>query len=337
MKTLLKTLFILLIATNTTKAQTPSIRVNLYGVDSSGLIILDGALIQYGPQWCSCVDISDAFKMSNPGVNISVHKIQDNIQYDLVVERRNLNSLPDTSNYRLWNLIPNRNYALAFIKINLPDVQINLFDSKTNSQLLISGDTTWYYFNSFTPSPEDRFKLAYKPIQTVPVTFVKVETKKENSDAVINWWVENELNVVGYSVERSTNGVNFNEVKFTQASNKKQYSIVDKNVPAGKLYYRIKNIDIDGQSKYSKISTIDVSITQFKVYPNPVVNNNKITISKPNNDKYSVFLVASNGTQKLLGTITNSNENLNVYSTPGYYQLLLVNENSKINVPIVIQ
>ena len=74
-----------------------------------------------------------------------------------------------------------------------------------------------------------------------------------------------------YDVESSTDGVHFRRIATLPAKNeiKNNYYFTDIN-PKGKLYYRLKMIDIDQTSTYSKIIEIDfIKETAIQIFPNP--------------------------------------------------------------------
>ena len=83
-------------------------------------------------------------------------------------------------------------------------------------------------------------------------------------------------------MEYSTDGRNFSLLQFVASRSNNGYSAApllyhaqDDITTAGKVFYRLKQIDKNGQSQYSK--TISLSrystLAQIAVYPNPVSNH----------------------------------------------------------------
>jgi len=79
-----------------------------------------------------------------------------------------------------------------------------------------------------------------------------------NGDAILNWSTASEKNSDYYQVERSTNGMNFNHIgKVYAAGNSNEelsYTFKDdfsdiKSIASSQLYYRIKQVDVDGLSQ----------------------------------------------------------------------------------------
>lgn len=110
----------------------------------------------------------------------------------------------------------------------------------------------------------------------LPVTFMGITAKKEANNSVnVRWDVADEVDVRGYEVEKSTNGVNFSTAGFVTATKKPAYSFSDAQGAEGTVYYRVKNVDIDGHYKYSsvvKLSGKNASTVVLKAFPLPAHN-----------------------------------------------------------------
>ena len=87
----------------------------------------------------------------------------------------------------------------------------------------------------------------------------------------------NEVNVSGFSIEKSLDGINFSQIDFVSAKNSSthtEYSIMDDKVKGGTSYYRLKQVDKNGAFKYSSIEVIKNSLTiKTEVFPNPTRGN----------------------------------------------------------------
>lgn len=104
-------------------------------------------------------------------------------------------------------------------------------------------------FTSFSP-------FAVSALNALPVTWLSVSGRNTGRDNEITWTTANENNNEYFSVEVSANGRDFEEVGRVQGANNPQfeqhYTFVHKNVPYREAWYRIKQVDIDGWSSYSK-------------------------------------------------------------------------------------
>lgn len=120
----------------------------------------------------------------------------------------------------------------------------------------------------------DDFSLGEEAAAPLPVTFMGIVAKKE-SDNLVNvlWDVADEIDVKGYEVERSTNGVNFTSVGFVSAHGKPAYSFSDAQPVAGTVFYRVKNVDLDGKFKYSNVVRVSGKRTlNVKMFPMPATS-----------------------------------------------------------------
>ena len=112
---------------------------------------------------------------------------------------------------------------------------------------------------------------------TLPVTFLGLNAVKNDDGVNLNWQVSYEINTLKYIVERSTDGINFSDIGSTpfregNALNN-VYQYTDRDLPAvgGTIYYRIRELDVDGGATYSKTVSVQQNTLAGKlsVYPNP--------------------------------------------------------------------
>lgn len=138
-----------------------------------------------------------------------------------------------------------------------------------------------------------------------------------NDDVILNWETKIEINNYGFEVERlhdcmvaklqdsksnrpqfpSWEKVGFVEGKGYNIS-MNDYSFVDKSVPSGKYYYRLKQIDNDGNYRYSKevemvINKLPIEFSLVQNYPNPFnpATTIEFTLPSENNVKVKVLNV----------------------------------------------
>jgi hypothetical protein len=109
----------------------------------------------------------------------------------------------------------------------------------------------------------------------------------ENTDALLTWQTDNEVNTREFIIERSTDGRYYSTAGSVQATNttgNHQYIFTDRKIDqlgASVIYYRLKQVDIDGQSTYSRvlILPVDKPVSRIRCYPNPVTNEANLTIT----------------------------------------------------------
>ncbi len=117
-------------------------------------------------------------------------------------------------------------------------------------------------------------------VNPLPVNMLFFNARNINGDVNLSWATATEANNKGFMLERSINGVDFEDVIFVEGKgNRKsttQYSKVDvaafakAGVPT--LYYRLRQVDFDGVITYSSIAIVnenDLLGDDIKVFPNP--------------------------------------------------------------------
>jgi hypothetical protein len=117
----------------------------------------------------------------------------------------------------------------------------------------------------------------------VPITLSKFDYLLKNNTVALQWQTENEINSSHFEIERSTDGVNFERIGKVVAAGAstttKQYKFVDDN-PKYINHYRLKLVDLDATSTYSKILFVKVQqVSAIKVIENPVKDNLPLNIT----------------------------------------------------------
>lgn len=105
----------------------------------------------------------------------------------------------------------------------------------------------------------------------LPVNFTGFYINRSANNVQLAWATDKEVNNSHFEVERSFNGNEWNKIAvvFTVADNfATNYSYTDKNISNPVVYYRIRQVDIDGRSIYSSVRTIrsGEAIPAVKVY-----------------------------------------------------------------------
>ncbi len=107
----------------------------------------------------------------------------------------------------------------------------------------------------------------------LPVNFIGFDAKKLNGNVQLTWKVAGEENVARYEVERSDDGRSFRTIGSISSHGKDTYTWNDAGT-SNAVYYRIKNVDIDGIYKYSTIARLANGRSEIvlKAFPQPVLN-----------------------------------------------------------------
>ncbi|RYY56838.1 MAG: T9SS type A sorting domain-containing protein [Chitinophagaceae bacterium] len=119
------------------------------------------------------------------------------------------------------------------------------------------------------------------PGAVLPVTWVDFTAIGQDKVVQLQWKVTNEVNVSHYEVEHSATGRNFVKLSdipvSSSNSSDKTYSQVDRTPVAGNNYYRIRQVDIDGNSSYTGVRLVRMEQAgDISVWPNPVQSVTRI-------------------------------------------------------------
>lgn len=147
------------------------------------------------------------------------------------------------------------------------------------------------------------------PMKTLPVKLVSFDATLNNSKNKVDltWTTATEQNVSHFVVERSTDGVNFDDAGLVFAvgnsTENVNYSFSDdiSAVQSTVIYYRLCSVDNDGKTTYSEIRVIRISKQEdnnitILTYPNPVSSELRITVPDSwQNKQVSFELFNANG------------------------------------------
>lgn len=208
--------------------------------------------------------------------------------------------------------------------------------TNTNTMVIRLGVTTTGSASNANRMYSVWFKnFAYiAPISTLPVKLTAFNASLAKDKVNLKWETASEINVSHFELERSTDGVNFSQAamvfSYGAADTKSNYNYSDNvasfQVPV--VYYRLRSVDIDGKSELSETRIIRLSKEQANsisllTYPNPVMNELRVTV--PNNwqNKQTVFeLFNANGqiASRKATTGSNQTETINTSNlAPGFY------------------
>lgn len=150
----------------------------------------------------------------------------------------------------------------------------------------ITGSGTWEYsatftnngnINGFTSNPTFSPFSISDPSTPLPVVLVSFEVvEKDMNWAELQWTTASEINNDYFIVEKSIEGLNFEAIGKVSGNgnsvNLINYKFLDQNTESQVVYYRLKQVDFNGEFEYSPIITFSnkQNLKVIQCYPNPV-------------------------------------------------------------------
>lgn len=126
---------------------------------------------------------------------------------------------------------------------------------------------------TFTPA-----LITKDPALTLLATkIVNFTAQKENKNARLSWSIDQSFDYSAFEIERSIDGTIFEKIgtqTAAQLNGARNFVFTDFNLPAGFVYYRIRIIEKNGSSFYTKIATLNNKFSEsFVLSPNPATDH----------------------------------------------------------------
>lgn len=184
----------------------------------------------------------------------------------------------------------------------------------------------------------------------VPITLIELKGKLNNNLTVLlNWATATESNNKGFYVERSETGAanTWSDIGFVagagSSSTRKNYSLTDAGIQLSKIYYyRLRQVDLDGNISYSneivvKVKDLQKDKLMMTSYPNPFKGLSTIKYNLPSGGG-QVSLKVYDITGKEVSSLADGFQQSGLYTkefnatrlSPGIYFCKLVFEGETI-------
>ena len=187
---------------------------------------------------------------------------------------------------------------------------------------LMAGSVTSNMWSTFSP-----FTFGALGVNPLPVDFLSFDAIKMNDAlAQIKWSTASEYNADKYEVYRSTDGANFTKVGEVKARGTTQsisrYIFPDDigDIPSGKIYYKLKQIDNNGEFMWTSVVHISkfALSSDISLQPNPANNEITLVLKGIAEGTYPVQIFDMTGKQVLKQHIDVREEEVqNTFNTQG--------------------
>ena len=189
----------------------------------------------------------------------------------------------------------------------------------------------------------NEYTLIVNSCGPTPVILSSFNGRYSNGSSYLDWQTSQEINSDHFELFKSTDGQDFTlvtTVKSAGFSNTiKNYSYIDNSINEGQyVYYRLKQIDIDGKYAFSSIVKIALGVkTGIEVFPNPFTSNFTASFSGVKTSNAKLVLRNTIGQPVFQQTIkvNKGNNSIIVTNLPvlvtGVYYLSISNDDINYN------
>lgn len=168
-------------------------------------------------------------------------------------------------------------------------------------------------------------------LNPMPVKLISFEGRYNNNVILLKWETAWEEQNDGFEIQKSDDAVNFNKIGYVEGNAttrlKSIYQFTDSEIqPEKDFYFRLKQIDHDGNYEYSRIIAVnsDAEKAELIAYPNPSNGVFKLKLKAIKNPEISLY----NSLGKEVPTKVMKTETLDTFQitikgspAPGLYEL----------------
>lgn len=178
-----------------------------------------------------------------------------------------------------------------------------------------------------TTNPNFYSWVASLPGSPLPVSLILFKGETSGQVVMLQWATAIEINFDYFSVEQSTDGVNFDEIARVTGhgttKDRHDYSFVVENPVIGRTYYRLTSVDFDGATESFNVVSINTDAAKsVQVFPNPVTDGS-ININANFKPESGMLIVITdlNGAEVFRTELSEISNRIELPLQPGTYIL----------------
>lgn len=227
------------------------------------------------------------------------------------------------------------NTSFTYVDADINGTESNLFGGKHSSSVWTNLGAVNTTSNLVTGTVTSFSDFTAGETTAMPVSWLNVSAEKDGKqDVVVKWSTANELENDYFEIQYAQNGLEFETAGFQKGSgttlSQTSYQFVHPNVlvnTTGNLFYRIKQVDYNGDFSYSNIVSVKAeSSAEVVVYPVPLTSATTVELPAAaevisvslTNAFGAVTVIPQDNYKQYLKTINLSNLNS---CAPGMYWL----------------
>ncbi|RLD59051.1 MAG: hypothetical protein DRJ01_11810, partial [Bacteroidetes bacterium] len=182
----------------------------------------------------------------------------------------------------------------------------------------------------------------------LPIELFSFKAERVSSQVVLRWETASEYNNDYFTIERSTNAIDFNPIEKVEgagnSNNILNYEVTDINPFSGTSYYRLKQTDFDGKYSYSYIVSVNKGNDNLFEKPFNYYVNNQFLYIKLNENYFNMKLVIADITGRKLFNknipqlVKSEKFKINIGRLEqGFYNFILFNNTKKFGGKFIIK
>ncbi len=222
----------------------------------------------------------------------STYAVGANCNLTISVNNGNLNAIsPVTNQANIDTLVVLAMFQMKFMNISTILYRTGAISTKSTTDVRQSS----LYFKAF-----------FSDEIVLPISLTSFNAVASDATAKLNWETESELNCSDFTIERSTNGIEYTSLAKIKAAGtsptKNSYSFTDNEPEPGNNYYRLLISDFDGSTTYSPVRLVNFknknstdSNLMIVVSPNPFNSNLRVNCLYDKDCKIKCEIINSSG------------------------------------------
>ncbi len=235
-----------------------------------------------------------------PGQTMKITKMSfgfdaiiDNVNKSMIAPSNRAERLPSDLVVARANDLVNGQFNLDVDQLEIEDERIDGENTILGNTLATTGNFHPEDFegNPFALTDHEGYfivgSMVAEEFSPLPVNLIYFEASYKQGHVTLNWATAGEVNNSHFEVQRSTDGANFETIGRVEGNGtttvSQKYQFVDTSASSSLVYYRLKQVDYDGQYEFSPIVSVKIegqlNDNTVSFYPNPIRSTSKVYLS----------------------------------------------------------